>query len=152
MSNDEIRLKKHLGMLEFMMKHIHQRDMIKLWDSFLEMFQHVIFLDKEKGFIYVKYFLYYTDAKLPQEKQADLAQVLNKYLSEEEKDKIMRTVARKYIEEGEAKGKFEGIKIGEVKGEAKLLKMMLVNGNSIEEIARITKLPVSRIFELLKVE
>lgn len=51
----------------------------------------------------------------------------------------MRTIAQKYIEEVEAKG------------EAKLLKMMLINGNFVEEIARITKLPVSSILELLKV-
>jgi predicted transposase/invertase (TIGR01784 family) len=112
------------------------------------MFQHVIFLDKEKGFIYIKYFLYYTDAKLPQEKQAELAQVLNKYLSEEEKDKIMRTVAQKYI----AEGKNKGIQIGETRGEARLLKMMLTNGNSIEEIAKITNLSVTRIQALLEVE
>ncbi|KJV52682.1 transposase, YhgA-like family protein [Orientia tsutsugamushi str. Kato PP] len=35
MSNDEIVRKKHIGMLEYMLKHIHQRDMLKLWEEFL---------------------------------------------------------------------------------------------------------------------
>ncbi|KJV51530.1 transposase, YhgA-like family protein [Orientia tsutsugamushi str. Gilliam] len=31
MSNDEIVRKKAYRMLEYMLKHIHQRDMLKLW-------------------------------------------------------------------------------------------------------------------------
>ncbi|KJV74725.1 transposase, YhgA-like family protein [Orientia tsutsugamushi str. TA716] len=49
MSNDEIVRKKHIGMLEYMLKHIHQRDMLKLWEEFLIKFKHVLILDKEKG-------------------------------------------------------------------------------------------------------
>ncbi|KJV70468.1 transposase, YhgA-like family protein, partial [Orientia tsutsugamushi str. UT76] len=48
MSNDEIVRKKHIGMLEYMLKHIHQRDMLKLWEEFLIKFKHVLILDKEK--------------------------------------------------------------------------------------------------------
>lgn len=62
-SDDEIVKKKHLGMLEYMMKHIHMRDMIKLWEKFLTEFKHIIILDKEKGYIYLRSFLWYTDAK-----------------------------------------------------------------------------------------
>ncbi|MBX9890090.1 MAG: hypothetical protein K2X94_02385 [Amoebophilaceae bacterium] len=75
--------------------------------------------------------------------------LLDEYLSEEERYKIMRTVAYKYIEEGRIRGKAEGIQIGEAKGEAKLLKMMLKNGHSIAAIASITKLSVARIKQLL---
>ena len=52
------------------------------------------------------------------------------------------------IKIAKAEGKAEGIQIGE----AKFLKMMLNNGNSIEEIASITRLSVTRIQELLAVE
>lgn len=64
MSDDEIVKKKHLGMLEYMIKHIHMRDMIKLWEKFLTEFKHIIILDKEKGYIYLRSFLWYTDTKL----------------------------------------------------------------------------------------
>ncbi|BAG41358.1 hypothetical protein OTT_1900 [Orientia tsutsugamushi str. Ikeda] len=36
-------------MLEYMLKHIHQRDMLKLWEEFLIKFKHGLILDKEKG-------------------------------------------------------------------------------------------------------
>ncbi len=54
----------------------------------------------------------------------------------------MRTVAQKYIDEGEAKG----IQIGEVK----LIKMLMSKGISVNEIAKMTGLSISKINELLK--
>ncbi|KJV72416.1 putative transposase [Orientia tsutsugamushi str. TA763] len=118
-------------MLEYMLKHIHQRDMLKLWEEFLIKFKHVLILDKEKGYVYLRSFLWYTDTKLLESQQPELEQVLAKYLSEEEKGNIMRTIAAKYIDEGRAegieigetkgiaKGRAEGIEIGEIKGIAK---------------------------------
>ena len=41
MSDDEIIKKKHLGMLEYMMKYIHMWDMITLWEKFLTEFKHI---------------------------------------------------------------------------------------------------------------
>ncbi len=140
MPDDEIVKKKHVGMLEYMLKHIHQRDMIKLWEEFLTKFKHVIILDKDKGYIYLRSFLWYTDAKLPEGRQLELEQVLAKYLSEEEKGDIMKTVAEKYIDEGKAEGK------------AEVIKMMINNGSAIEEISRLTKLSVTKINELLKIQ
>ncbi|KJV70545.1 transposase, YhgA-like family protein [Orientia tsutsugamushi str. UT76] len=43
-------------MLEYMLKHIHQRDMLKLWEEFLIKFKHVLILDKEKGYVYLRSF------------------------------------------------------------------------------------------------
>jgi len=54
--------------------------------------------------------------------------------------------------QGMAQGKVQGIAQGIQIGEARLLKMMLTNGNSIEEIARITELSVDKIQKLLEVE
>ena len=51
-----------------MLKHIHQRDIIKLWEEFLQRFKLEILVDKEKGYIYIKSFLWYTDAQLPEAK------------------------------------------------------------------------------------
>ncbi len=39
MSDDEIVQQKHLGMMSYVMKHIHQRDMLKLWEEFLRRFK-----------------------------------------------------------------------------------------------------------------
>ncbi|KJV51790.1 transposase, YhgA-like family protein [Orientia tsutsugamushi str. Gilliam] len=56
-------------MLEYMLKHIHQRDMLKLWEEFLIKFKHVLILDKEKGLFYLRSFLWYTDTKLLESQQ-----------------------------------------------------------------------------------
>ncbi len=152
MSDDEIMKKKHVGMLEYMLKHIHQRDMIKLWEEFLQRFKLEILVDKEKGYIYIKSFLWYTDAKLPEAKQSELEEVLTKYLSEEEQGVIMRTIAQKYIEEGEARGEARCIYIGKVEGKAELVKLLLKNGNSVGSIAKMTGMSISKINELLKIQ
>ncbi|SPP25360.1 transposase [Orientia tsutsugamushi] len=142
MSNDEIVRKKHIGMLEYMLKHIHQRDMLKLWEEFLIKFKHVLILDKEKGYVYLRSFLWYTDTKLLESQQPELEQVLAKYLSEEEKGNIMRTIAAKYIDEGRAEGRAEGIEIGETKGIAKGIKIGETKGiakgraEAAQELAR----------------
>lgn len=139
MSDDEIVKKKHLGMFEYMLKHIHQRDMFKLWEDFFTKFKHQIVVDKERGYIYIKSFLWYTDAKLSEEQQPELERILTQYISSEEKNIIMRTIAQKYIEEGEARGK------------AELVHMMIANGVSIENISKMTKLSIVKINELLKI-
>ncbi|WP_341759063.1 Rpn family recombination-promoting nuclease/putative transposase [Candidatus Tisiphia endosymbiont of Ptychoptera albimana] len=141
MSDDEIVQKKHLGMMEYVMKHIHQRDMIKLWEQFLERFKLEILVDKENGYIYLRSFLWYTDAKLPEEKQSELEQLLAKYLSEEEKGNIMRTIAQKYIDEGEARG--------EEKKAMAVAKNLLKVGVSIDIISTSTGLSKKAIEELM---
>ncbi|MCC8483944.1 MAG: Rpn family recombination-promoting nuclease/putative transposase [Rickettsia endosymbiont of Labidopullus appendiculatus] len=137
MSDDEIVQKKHLGMMEYVMKHIHQRDMIKLWEQFLERFKLEILVDKENGYIYLRSFLWYTDAKLPEERQSELEQLLAKYLSEEEKGNIMRTVAQKYIDEGRIEEK------------TTVAKNLLKVGVSIDIISTSTGLSKKAIEELI---
>ncbi|WP_375333851.1 Rpn family recombination-promoting nuclease/putative transposase [Candidatus Tisiphia endosymbiont of Xenochironomus xenolabis] len=145
MSDDEIVQKKHLGMMEYVMKHIHQRDMIKLWEQFLERFKLEILVDKENGYIYLRSFLWYTDARLPEEKQSELEQLLAKYLSEEEKGNIMRTIAQKYIDEGEARGEARG----EEKKAMAVAKNLLKVGVSIDIISTSTGLSKKAIEELM---
>jgi predicted transposase/invertase (TIGR01784 family) len=60
----------------------------------------------------------------------------------------MRTVAQKYIEEGEARG----IHIGKVEGKAELVKLLLKNGNSVGSIAKMTGMSINKINELLKMQ
>lgn len=146
MSDDEIVKKKHLGMLEYMIKHIHMRDMIKLWKKFLTEFKHIIILDKEKGYIYLRSFLWYTDAKLSKQKQPELVEVLNKHLLPQGKDTIMKTIADTYRE--------EGIKIGKAEGEHDkaviVAKEMFTEGFKISLIAKITGLQETFIRSIVK--
>ncbi|AAL03589.1 unknown [Rickettsia conorii str. Malish 7] len=62
------------------------QDMIKLWEKFLTEFKHIIILDKEKGYIYLRSFLWYTNAKLSKQKQPELVEVLDTHLLPQDKD------------------------------------------------------------------
>ncbi len=136
-----------------LLENIHQRDMIKLWEQFLERFKLEILVDKENGYIYLRSFLWYTDTKLPEERQSELEQLLAKYLSEEEKGNIMRTIAQKYIDEGEARGQARGEARGEIRGEEKkamaVAKNLLKVGVSIDIISTSTGLSKKVIEELM---
>ncbi len=148
-TNDEIVKKKHLGMMEYMLKYIHQRDMLKFWDEFLSQFKTVIVIDKELGYIYLQSFLWYTDTKISEEKQQELEQIIAKHLSLEEKEDIMRTIAQKYIDEGIQHGIIQGIKKGKAEAIKSVAKKMLSEGCNISLISTVTGLDESSIHSLL---
>lgn len=142
MSDNEIVKKKHIGMLEYILKHIHERDMIQLWEQFLANFNHVIILDKEKGYIYLKSFLWYTDAKISKKQQPRLVQVFDKYLSPQHKDNIMKTIADVYIDEGKREGEYNKAVI--------IAKKMFSQGFKIPVIAELTGLKETLIRSIVK--
>ncbi len=157
-SDNEIEQKKHLGMMEYMLKHIKARDILNLWQSLLEKFASSIEIDKENGYIYIKWLLWYSDAKVSEDKQVELARIISSYLKKEDQEGLMRTIADKYIDEGVQKGMVQGIQIGEAKGlqigEAKktmeVAKNMLSNNYSMPEVSRITGLSIAELNQLLK--
>ncbi|GAA5253112.1 Rpn family recombination-promoting nuclease/putative transposase [Candidatus Rickettsia kedanie] len=79
-SDDEIEKKQHLGMMEYMLKHIKARDILNLWQSLLEKFESSIEIEKENGYIYIKWLLWYSDAKVSEDKQVELAKIIASYL------------------------------------------------------------------------
>ncbi|WP_342225262.1 Rpn family recombination-promoting nuclease/putative transposase [Rickettsia endosymbiont of Urophora cardui] len=149
-SDNEIEQKKHLGMMEYMLKHIKARDILNLWQSLLEKFESSIEIDKENGYIYIKWLLWYSDAKIAEDKQVELAKIIASYLKKEDQEGLMRTIADKYIDEGVQKGMVQGMQIGEAKGKYEVAKNMLANNYSIPEVSRITGLSIAEINDLLK--
>ena len=161
----QIKQKQHLGMMEYFMKYVHTRDMLKLWEEFLENFKSCIVLDKEKGYIYIRNFLWYTDRKLPEDKYPNLENIIREHLPKEDKEDIMRTIAQKYRDEGiqigeekgkvmgiqigEEKGKVMGIQIGEEKGKLEIARTMLQKGYPIDDIMLLTGLSLSHIQDLV---
>ncbi len=149
MPDEQIKQKEHLGMLEYFMKYIYQRDMLKLWDAFLENFKSCILLDKEKGYIYIRSFLWYSNSKLPEDKQPVLEKIITKHLPREDKKDIMRTIAQKYRDEGiqigRTKGKLEGKLEGKEERNIEIAKSMLQKGYPLEDIMLLTGLSRSHI-------
>jgi predicted transposase/invertase (TIGR01784 family) len=100
-----------------------------------------IIIDKEQNYILTRLILWYSDSKVPEEKKQLLEQLIVDNLPKDEANKVMRTIADSYIEEGFNKGILQGIE----KGKAELIKMMLNQGNSIDTISKITGLTVEEI-------
>ncbi len=90
------------------------------------------------------YHTWYTDSKIPEGKQAELEQIIKKGLPEKEGEQIMRTIAQKYIEEGEARGKTEG----KIEGKIEVAKNLLKCGLSVDLIAQSTGLTIEQIGKL----
>ncbi|ABV85323.1 Rpn family recombination-promoting nuclease/putative transposase [Rickettsia massiliae] len=149
-SDDEIEKKKHLGMMEYMLKHIKARDILNLWQSLLERFKSSIEIDKKNGYIYIKWLLWYSDAKVDADKQAELAKIIAKHLNKADGEGLMRTIADKYIDEGIAQGMQIGKNEGKHERTMEVAKNMLSNNYSIPEVSRITGLSISEINNLLK--
>lgn len=151
MSDDAIKKKKHLGMVEYFMKHIHTRDMLKLWEEFMNNFSQILFLEAENRYIYIKKFLWYTDTKVAEESKG----ILNKLILDnlqEEGEEVMRTIADGYIEEGIAQGiaqgREEGIEQGMQEAIIFTAKKMLLQNINIELISAVTGLSKEKILKL----
>jgi predicted transposase/invertase (TIGR01784 family) len=149
-SDNEIEQKKHLGMMEYMLKHIKARDILNLWQSLLEKFESSIEIDKQNGYIYIKWLLWYSDAKVSEDKQVELAKIIASYLKKEDQEGLMRTIADKYIDEGMQKGMVQGMQIGEAKRTIEVAKNMLNAGSDISFISKVTGLSISELNRLLK--
>ncbi|MCC8417175.1 MAG: Rpn family recombination-promoting nuclease/putative transposase [Rickettsia endosymbiont of Bryobia graminum] len=157
-SDDEIVKKKHLGMMEYFLKHIYQRDMLKLWDEFLTRFKPSLLMDKESGYIYLRSFLWFGILMLIslEEKQQELEQIIVKHLSTKEKDNIVRTIAQKYIDEGIQHGIIQGIEKGKAEGKAEenirvkteIARKMLSQGCNFSLISSVTGLEEDLILSL----
>jgi predicted transposase/invertase (TIGR01784 family) len=127
-----------------MLKHIKARDILNLWQSLLEKFESSIEIDKENGYIYIKWLLWYSDAKVSEDKQVELAKIIASYLKKEDQEGLMRTIADKYIDEGIA----QGMQIGEAKGKYEVAKNMLNAGSDISFISKVTGLSMSDLNRL----
>ncbi|MFP3012122.1 MAG: Rpn family recombination-promoting nuclease/putative transposase [Rickettsia sp.] len=153
-SDDEIEKKQYLGMMEYMLKHIKARDILNLWQSLLEKFESSIEVDKENGYIYIKWLLWYSDVKVSEDKQVELTKIIASYLKTEDQEGLMRTIADKYIDEGIAQGmqigRSEGMQIGEAKRTMEVAKNMYNAGSDISFISKVTGLSISELNKLLK--
>lgn len=133
-------------MMEYMLKHIKARDILNLWQSLLEKFESSIEIDKENGYIYIKWLLWYSDAKVSEDKQVELARIIASYLKKEDQEGLMRTIADKYIDEGIA----QGMQIGRNEGKYEVAKNMYNAGSDVAFISKVTGLSISELNRILK--
>jgi len=156
MSDDEITKKKHFALFEYVLKHIHMRDMLKLCQNLFDKLPDAVAIDKKHGYFYITNFLWYIDGKLSAEKRDELSSIIIEHLPKNEGENIMKTIADSYIEEGISKGitigKNEGIAIGEARGVEKrsleIAKRMLKEKTDIKFICSVTGLDTDAVLKL----
>jgi len=115
-SDDEITRKKHLALFEYVMKHIHMRDMLKFWENLFKNLKSAVIIDKKQGYFYIEKILWYSDAKVKAEEEAGLKQLISENLSKKEGGQAMTSIAAKYINQGIEEGIQRGIEQGRQRG------------------------------------
>ncbi|UCM85393.1 MAG: Rpn family recombination-promoting nuclease/putative transposase [Rickettsia endosymbiont of Culicoides impunctatus] len=156
--DEELKEKVWSGILLFFLKHIHERQLLKRWQEISHLLPKLS--EITIGYDHIRNLLQYTLTFIEQNDKIELEKILKNSLTKEKGEELMPSIAQVWKEEGIQIGLQDGIKIGEARGEArgetrgeaKLIKMMIKSGNSIEEVARMTRLSVTRINELLKVQ
>jgi predicted transposase/invertase (TIGR01784 family) len=147
--DEELKEKVWSGILLFFLKHIHKRQLLKRWQEISHLLPKLSKITI--GHDHIRNLLSYTLTFIEQNDKIELEKILKNSLTKEKGEELMPSIAQVWKEEGIEIGLQDGIKIGEARGEAKLIKMMIKNGNSIDEVARMTRLSIARINELLKV-
>lgn len=135
-TDEEIKRKYHLGLMEFFLKHIHQRDMLKLWERFMTEYSDAILLDKENGYIYIKKLLWYTNTKVAEENKEQLNRLILEHLPTRDGETIMRSIADSYFEKGIEQGT-EKIVINMLKQNLSNDIIKTVTGLSSDEITKL---------------
>jgi len=116
-SDDEILKNNKLALFEYCLKHIHRRNKEKLLKDIFAKCKEAIIIDEKRGFISIVRLLRYIDTQIPEERRASVAKLVTTNLIEGEK--IMRSIAQAYMDEGRAEGRVEGRAEGRAEGEAR---------------------------------
>ena len=160
MSDSDIDYEKHLSFVLYTLKHIHDRDTLKMLKQAMQKCTKALIIDKGEDYVHTKLILWYTDSKVPAENKQLLEQLIVDNLPKEDTDNIMRTIADTYIEEGINKGiaigKNEGIAIGEARGKMdginqrniEIARRMLQENTDIKFIASVTGLSTDDILKI----
>ena len=148
MSDDDINYEKHLSFLLYTMKHIHDRDTLKMLEEAMQRCYKAILIDKGKDYVHTKLILWYTDSKVAEEKKQQLEQLVVDNLPHEDTEEVMRTIAQAYIEEGVEKGIHLGEARGKAEGKAEIAKNLLLQNISLDTISTATGLSHSDIQKL----
>jgi predicted transposase/invertase (TIGR01784 family) len=145
----ELKEKIWSGILLFFLKHIHERQLLKSWQEISDILPKLA--EVSIGYDHIRNLLQYSLTFIDQNDKMELEKILTTNLSKEKGEELVTSIAQAWENQGMQKGIQIGEARGEARGEAKLIQMMIKNGSSIEEIARMTRLSITKINELLKI-
>lgn len=148
--DSEFKTRVWSGILEFFLKHINERELLKRWQEISDVLPELAKVSI--GYNYIEMILCYTLTKIRPDDKLELERMLKSKLNEEIGTKLMRSLADHWEQQGIQLGKAEGIQIGEARGieigkargkvEAMrtVVKTMLEKNKSISEIMELTGL------------
>ena len=149
----DMQLQRKAGLMQYLMKNIYAKDLYLVWQKAKRFFNLNSFnLD------YLTSALCYTVNKIKRKDRDKLFKLIEKSTSKEKGEKIMRSIAEAWkeegFEEGIEKGKLAGIQEGIEKGIEKekfiIAKNMLIKGYLSKEIADMTGLTIQEVENLRK--
>ncbi len=146
--DDELKKKAWAGIMQFFMKHIHERDLLKRWYEVADLLPE--FAKLNIGIDYLELILTYTLIKIEKSDKIELEKILKSRLNTEQGEKLMTSLAHHWEQQGVEKGIQKGMQIGEAKRTMEVAKNMLSNNYSIPEVSRITGLSISELNNILK--
>jgi len=145
------KLKKNIwsGVLQFFLKHIHERDLLKRWQEIADLLPEFIKVDI--GIDYIELILFYTLNKIKENDKIELEKMLKSHLNPELGGKLMGSLAHHWQQEGMEIQKAKDVKITELmikKEKITLAKKMLTDKEPIAKIIKYTDLTREEIEKL----
>ena len=91
------------GILQFFMKHIHERDLLKRWQEIADLLPQ--FAEVNIGIDYIELILYYTLTRIEENDKIEIAKILKSHLNPKVEEEIMVSLAHHWMQEGIEKGR-----------------------------------------------
>jgi predicted transposase/invertase (TIGR01784 family) len=152
--DDELKKRAWSGIMEFFLKHIHERELLNRWQEVAELLPQ--FAKVSIGFDYIETVLFYTLTKIKQDDRIELENLLVSKLNQDTGKKLMKSLAKhwedegiqKGIERGIQKGKSEGIQEGATNKAIEIATNMLRQNLDTKLISQVTGLSSEQINKL----
>jgi predicted transposase/invertase (TIGR01784 family) len=145
MSDDQFNYDKALSLINYVMKHIHERDLLLMIKNAMRICKTALIIDKRKNYVHFKHILWYINNKVPEDRKIELDELIDENLpTEDESEEIMRTIAQSYRDEGFEKGVVQGIEKAIIETAIKMLKLE-TDISFIQDVTGLTKQEILKI-------
>ena len=147
--DEKLKERAWAGILQFFMKHIHERDLLKRWEEVADLLPKFAKIDT--GIDYIELILCYTLTKIKQSDIIEVEKILQSKLNPKKRERIMGSIAHHWLQEGRKEGIERGKERGKEEEKILIVKEMKKERIPFETIMKITKLSKEEV-EKIKYE
>ena len=152
MQNDEFARDQAASIMEYMLKHIRDRDLLKALEDLFDSFSELIDADRKYHFIYLSHSLCYIRTMLPKGKQKQLYNLVMEKLSTNDGEEVMQSIADFEREKWKVPWVQEGIEKGIEKGKEEEKHEIVINMlNKNLDVNLIAEVAGKKPNEILKI-